>query len=93
MEQAGKKPSAKREADQFETRGYIITEDADLALKDVAQGLSAIAQIMDEHGANVVDLTGADFAAIFRTFSRQAKAIYDDAAFANKVVARSRDLH
>lgn len=93
MEPAARKPSAKREADQFETRGYIITEDADLALKDVALGLDALASLCEERTGDMPEIPPSQWAGLIRTFSRQAKAIYDDAAFANRASATKRDLH
>lgn len=82
----------KAKAAEFATRGYVITEDNDLALKDLALALDAVGEIT-EGGAELPEVTAASWGALFRTFARQAKAIHETAAFANEAMARPRGLH
>lgn len=93
MAQAKTVPTPAPSSDQIEARGFVISEDADMALKDVATGLSALALLFDENPHSLPELNGADYAAIFRTFARQAQQVHDDSLFANQAMARPRDVH
>ena len=77
---------------ETEQRGYVITEDNDLALKDLALALDAVGEII-ENGGNMPELPEGHWGALFRTFGRQAKAIHAEALFANHAMARPRDLN
>lgn len=77
-------------AAQFRTHGYIISEDADFALRDVANALDAIGMLCEERQDDVPEMSPAMWGGLFRTFSRQVKAIHDQAAFANEAMARKR---
>lgn len=77
-------------AAQFRTRGYVISEDADFALNDVAQALNAIASLCEEREGDVPEISKKEWGGLFRTFSRQVAAIHDEAAFANDAMARHR---
>lgn len=76
---------------QFRTRGYIISEDNDFALRDVANALEAVGMLCEERQDDVPEMSRAMWGGLFRTFSRQVKAIHDQAAFANEAMARKRD--
>lgn len=78
-------------AAQFRTRGYVITEDADLALKDLSEGLDAIATLVEERQGDVPEMSREMWAGLIRTFSRQAKSIRGEASYANEAMARTRD--
>jgi len=78
-------------AAQFETRGYIIDEDSDWALRDVASGLSAIAALAVARDIALAELSGAQWGGLLRTFSRQVQSITNEAAFTNQATARKRD--
>lgn len=80
-------------ASESETRGYVITEDADFALKDVALGLDALAMLCEDRTGDMPDIPPDHWGGLLRTFSRQAKAIYDHATWANKAAVRPRDLN
>lgn len=74
------------------TRGYVISEDNDYALKDLALALYSMGEIIEGCG-ELPELPEANWGALFRTFGRQAKAIHETAAFANSAMARPRGLH
>ena len=86
-------PASPVAASQFKTRGYIITEDNDLALKDLGQALDAVATLCDERQDDLPEIPGEMWGALFRTFARQAQAIHRDAAFSNSAMAAPRDLN
>ncbi len=93
MTQTAKHYIGKHEPGQSEHRGYIISEDADFALKDIANGLDAIATLCEEREGDVPEMSPQMWGGLLRTFSRQAKAIYEGSAFANRALARPRDMH
>lgn len=74
----------------IEMGGYLITEDNDLALKDLSNALEAVATLCDEGGNMLPDMPGEMWAGLLRTFARQATAIHHEAAFANHATARPR---
>lgn len=79
-------------AAQFQTRGYIVSEEDDLALLDIANALDAVSMLCEERKDDVPEMTRAMWGGLFRTFSRQVKAIHDQASYANDAMARRRDL-
>ena len=76
---------------QFKTRGYVITEDNDSAMLDAANALDAIATLCEERTGDVPEMSPAMWGGLFRTFSRQMKAVHDEAGFANEALARKRN--
>lgn len=78
---------------EHETRGYIIDEDNDFALKDISRAMNALALVFDESEHDVIEINGGDIASIFRVFSRSTKSIYDQADFANSAMVRARHLN
>jgi hypothetical protein len=84
--------TAAHKAAEAATRGYVISEDNDLALKDLSLALYAVGEII-EQGGDLPELPEANWGALFRTFARQAEAIHTDALFANQAMARPRGVH
>lgn len=85
--------AAAHAAAEVPARGYIVTEDNDLALADLAGGLNAIAMLTEERPDDMPEIPKSDWAGLLRTFARQASAIRDGALFANKAMARPRHLN
>lgn len=79
MVQATVKNNAERPANQFETRGYVLSEDADFALTDRAKAFDAIAQLCEDRTGDMPEIPPANWAGLLRTFSRQANAIHHGA--------------
>lgn len=78
-------------AAQFETHGYIIDEEGDWALRDVANDLLGIATLIeDRQEADVPEMTKQQWSGMLRTFSRTVKFVTDEAAFTNRATARKR---
>lgn len=73
-----------------ERRGYVISEESEMALRDLGAAMHAVAQMLDETGSDQPDLCGSDYAALLRTFGRQAQSIGHDAAFANRAMVQAR---
>lgn len=87
---ANKAPDA---AAQFKTRGYVISEDQEYALRDMftAMEATAFAHDMDTAGANLnYDLTGDQVAAMLRSFARLGRSLLSNAPFTNSATARPR---
>lgn len=78
------------QAAQFHARGYVVSEDSDFALTDIARGLDALAQLCEERIDDMPEIPPANWGGLLRTFSRQAKAIGESAAFTNDAIARKR---
>lgn len=76
---------------QFRTRGYIINEDNDFALGEIATAMIAMGSICEAAGHTMPELNGFDYAAIFRSFGRQIQHIHDAAPFTGEAMARKRD--
>lgn len=81
---------------QFRTRGYVLTEDSDMILRDLfaAMDAASFAYDMDQGGAALnYDLTGDQVAALLRSFSRLGKSVLQEAPFANEALACPRSKH
>lgn len=79
-------------AAEIEIRGYVISEDNDHALKDLALALHAVGDLI-EAGGEMHEIPESDLGALFRTFARQVKAIHEAAPFANRAMARPRSIN
>lgn len=77
-------------ATQFKARGYLIGEDAEMALRDVANGLDALAQLCEDRGGYMPEIPPAHWAGLLRTFSRQTDTIRTGAGFANEAMCEKR---
>lgn len=80
---------------QFRTRGYILSEDAEMILRDLflAMEATAFAYDMDQGGAaQNFDLTGDQVAAVLRTWARLGRQVVIGAPFANEALARHRNI-
>lgn len=76
---------------QFRARGYVLSEDSDLALRDIARGLDALAQLCEDRSDDMPEIPPGNWGALLRTFSRQAQSIGEGAAWTNDAMARKRD--
>ena len=77
-------------AAQFETRGYVVSEEADFALRDMAEALDGIALLCEERTDDMPELTKRQWAGILRTFGRQVQTIRADAGFTQKAMCEMR---
>lgn len=95
MAQAGKQNTPTERPAQFRTRGYVLSEDAEMVLKDLFAAIdaTAFAYDMDQGGTANFDLTGDQVAAVMRTWARMGKHVLSGAPFANEAMACPRDLH
>lgn len=84
--------TAAHKAAEIETRGYVISEDSDHALKDLALALNAVGDLI-EAGGELHEVPEGHLGALFRTFARQVKAIHETAPFANRAMARPRSIN
>ena len=75
---------------QFEIRGYVLSENAEAALSDVAGGLMALSLLCEERQDDMPEIAPAQWGGLLRVFSRQVQAVTDEAPFANKALARKR---
>lgn len=92
MEQATS--AHKRELPELQQmRGFIITEETEFALKDVANGLDAVAMLTEERSGDTPEIPPENWAGLLRVFSRQVQGALDSAGFANNAMARPRELH
>lgn len=94
MAQADRKTTRPNPAAQFKTRGYVISEDGEMFLKDLFAGMeaAAFAYDMDQGGgAQNFDLTGDQVAALLRSFARLGKQVLMGAPFASEALARKRE--
>lgn len=89
---AGVKPDL---AAQFRTRGYVLSEDAELILRDLFTAMEAVAFAydMDQGGTANFDLSGDQVAAVLRSYSRMGRQVLINCPFANEALARPRDVH
>lgn len=94
MPQAGPKTTRPDSTAQFRTRGYVLTEDADMILKDLfaAMEATAFAYDMDQGGTANFDLTGDQVAAVLRSYARLGKQVISGAPFASEAMARPRGI-
>lgn len=60
---------------------FLISEDSELALRDLAEGLSAIAILCEEREGDMPEVPGDKWAGLLRTFSRKAAGISSRATF------------
>lgn len=74
-------------------RGYIIDEDDDYALQDLARAMGAVAMMLDDRENDMMELTGGDLASLLRIFGRCAQNIHDKADFANQANVKPRHLN
>lgn len=95
MAQAGNQTNRRDAAAQFTTRGYVLSEDAEMTLKDIfaAMDATAFAYDMDRGGTANFDLTGDQVAAVLRCWARLGKQVINGAPFANEAMAHPRDMH
>lgn len=95
MAQAGKQTTRTERPTQFRTRGYVLSEDAEMVLKDMfaAMEATAFAYDMDQGGTANFDLTGDQVAAVLRCWARLGKQVISGAPFANEAMAAPRDMH
>lgn len=95
MAQAGKQTTRTEAPAQFRTRGYVLSEDAEMVLKDLFAAIeaTAFAYDMDQGGTANFDLSGDQVAAVMRTWARLGKQIISSTPFANEAMASPRDLH
>ena len=77
---------------EVKTRGYVINEDGDYALRDLSLALDAVAELIEGTGEKA-EIPEGHLGALLRVFSRQAKAIAAEALFANHVMARPRSVN
>ncbi|SFG08786.1 hypothetical protein SAMN05518801_10755 [Novosphingobium sp. CF614] len=82
-------------ATQFKTRGYVLSENAEMVLKDLfaAMEATAFAYDMDQGGTANFDLSGDQVAAVLRSYSyaRLGKQVLSGTPFANEAMAHKRD--
>jgi len=78
-------------AAQFRVRGYVLSENDEFALRDLANGLDAIASLCDERTGDMPELPPSHWAGLLRTFSRTATRIAISAPFANNAMAQARE--
>ena len=80
---------------QFRTRGYVLSEDAEMVLKDLfsAMDATAFAYDMDQGGTANFDLSGDQVAAVLRSFARLGRQVLIGAPFANEAIARPREIN
>ena len=88
----GLNPRRFLKAEKFEVRGYVFSEDSEFALRDVADGLSAVATMCDDM-PGLSELPSTQMASLLRVFARTVDAARDVAAFTNSAEARSRHIN
>ena len=78
---------------QFKTRGYVVSEDGDMVLRDLfaAMEATAFAYDQDKGGVTNFDLTGDQVAAVLRSFARLGRSVIASAPFATTAMARPRE--
>lgn len=82
--------------DEVESRGFIMDEDSEWALRDAKNGLAAVATLFDGYTSEQVDppeIPGCDMAALFRTFERSLAWVLDGQVFANQARVRTSGLN
>jgi len=90
MVRAASSNSRPNPADQFQTHGYIVSEESDLALRDLGAAMDAIAMLCEDRKDDVPEMSPQMWGGLFRTLARQAKAIHNGAAFTHDATARAR---
>ena len=90
MEQADSANTQKPEKTQSIRDGYIIGEDKDFALLEIARGLDAVAQLCEDREGDLPEIPPVNLAALLRVFGRAAQEIYDSAGWTKEAMARSR---
>jgi len=93
MAQASTRSTGPDASAQFKTRGYVLSEDSEMFLRDLfaAMEATAFAYDMDQGGAGQnFDLTGDQVAAVLRSYARLGKSIITEAPFATEAMARKR---
>ncbi|WP_179505683.1 MULTISPECIES: hypothetical protein [unclassified Sphingomonas] len=77
-------------AAQFRATGFILSEDAEYALRELfaAMEASAIAYDMDVNGTALVDITGEQVAVQLRTFARLGKMLVTGIPYASDAPTR-----
>jgi hypothetical protein len=95
MPQAALKTTCPNRAAQFHTRGYVLSEDSEMALKDLFAAMEAAAFAFDMHrlGAANFDLSGDQVAAVLRSYARLGRMVVGRAPFANDALAQPREAH
>lgn len=73
-------------------RGYIIDDQGDLALDDVARGLDVIAFLCDQNHNLDAEITTERIGCVLRVFSRATEHIRNEAAWTNSAMATPRNL-
>ena len=73
---------------EAQMRGYLLSEDSQLALRDLGLALESVAELCEQRTDDVPELSAAMWGGLFRTFSRQAQAIHDGADFSNMALVR-----
>lgn len=77
------KPESKKD-------GYIINEDKDFALLEIARGLDAVAQLCEDREGDLPEIPPVNLAALLRVFGRAAQDIHDNAGWAKDAMVASR---
>lgn len=95
MPQAGPKTTRPDLSAQFRTRGYVLSEDAEITLRDLfaAMEATAFAYDTDQGGTANYDLSGDMVAAVLRSYARLGKQVISGTPFANEAMATPRDVH
>jgi len=87
MAQASRKTTRPSASAQFETSGYVLTEDEFVHLRDLFAAMDAVAFAYDQPGPANYDLTGDMVAALIRSWSRHGVALLTSTPFTSRASA------
>lgn len=77
-----------------QVRGYVVSEDDDMMIRDAANGLFALSMMIDDQNgddcAHLSEIPQHYVAGLLRSVSRSLTSVYDDAKFTNGAQARPR---